>query len=82
MSRLKTQEPKLCSNCPLLSFLPIILQDRVSYTREKEQLTPHKICQLMRAFAKQHHLTSNACPYFSEIESMERYVYAKAAETR
>jgi len=51
---------------------------RVCYTRHKEPLTPHKICQMLRAFAKQHRLTSDACPYFSEKETMERYLRAEA----
>jgi len=44
---------------------------RACYTRHKEPLTPHKICQMLRTFAKQHQLTSDACPYFSEKETME-----------
>ena len=51
---------------------------RVCYTRQKEPLTPHKICQMLRAFAKQNQLTSDACPYFSEAETMERYLRAEA----
>jgi len=51
---------------------------QVSYTRQKEPLTPHKICQMLRAFAKQHQLTSDACPYFSEAETMERYLSVEA----
>jgi hypothetical protein len=33
---------------------------------------------VLRAFAKQHQLTSDACPYFSETETMERYLRAEA----
>jgi hypothetical protein len=51
---------------------------RACYTRQKEPLTPHKICQILRAFAKQNQLTSDACPYFSEKETMERYLSAEA----
>jgi hypothetical protein len=32
----------------------------------------------LRAFAKQHQLTSDACPYFSEKETMERYLCVEA----
>jgi hypothetical protein len=54
------------------------MAERVCYTRQKEHLTPHKICQMLRAFAKQNQLTSDACPYFSEKETMERYLRAEA----
>jgi hypothetical protein len=33
---------------------------------------------MLRAFAKQHQLTSDACPYFSQKETMERYLSAEA----
>lgn len=56
------KEPKLCPDCPLLPFLPIILAERVSYTREKEKLSSHKICLLLRAFAKERHVTARGCP--------------------
>jgi len=75
---LSKSEPKICPNCPLISFLPIIMAERPCYTRQKEPLTPHKICQMLRGFAKQHQLTSDACPYFSEKETMERYLRAEA----
>jgi len=55
---------------------------RVCYTRQKEPLTPHKICQMLRTFAKQNQLTSDACPYFSEKETMERYLRAEAETAR
>jgi hypothetical protein len=71
-------EPKICPNRLLISFLPIIMAERVCYTRQKEPLTPHKICQMLRAFAKQNQLTSDACLYFSEKETMERYLSAEA----
>jgi hypothetical protein len=32
----------------------------------------------LRAVAKQHQLTSDACPYFSEKETMERYLRVEA----
>jgi hypothetical protein len=51
---------------------------RACYTRQKEPLNTHKICQMLRAFAKQHQLTSDACPYFSQTETMERYLRAEA----
>ena len=47
--KLSKSEPKICPNCPLLPFLPIIMAARVSYTRQKDPLTPHKICQMLRA---------------------------------
>jgi hypothetical protein len=82
LSKSKTQEPKLCPNCPLLSLLPIITASRATYTREKEQLTPHKICQLLRALWLKHsYVTLEGCPYFSKTERID--IYAKAsAETR
>jgi len=76
------KEPKLCPNCPLLPFFPIILAERMSYTREKEKLSSHKICLLLRAFAKERHVTARGCPYFSETETMESYLYAEAEGTR
>lgn len=83
LSRSKAQEPRLCPDCPLLSFLPTIMAERVSYTKEKEPLTSHKICQLLRAFAKDHHIIFQGCPYFPKTETMERYLYAEAStETR
>ncbi|MBT0160510.1 hypothetical protein G4O51_11070 [Candidatus Bathyarchaeota archaeon A05DMB-2] len=75
-------EPKICPNCPLISFLPIIMAARACYTRQKDPLTPHKICQMLRAFAKQNQLTSDACPYFSQKETMERYLSAEAEAAR
>jgi hypothetical protein len=50
--------------------------------REKEQLTPHKICQLLRALWLKHpYVTLEGCPYFSKTERID--IYAKAsAETR
>jgi hypothetical protein len=77
MSKSKTPETKLCPSCPLLSLLPIIAANRVSYIRVKEQLTPHKICRLLRAFWRSHpYVTLEGCPYFSETESMERFIHA------
>jgi hypothetical protein len=32
----------------------------------------------LQAFTKQHRLTSDACPYFSQTETMERYLSAEA----
>ena len=73
----ENKEPKLCSNCPLISLLPIIMQSRVSYTRDKEPLTPHKICQLLRALWLKHpYVTLEDCPYFSKTERID--LYAKA----
>jgi hypothetical protein len=57
------------------------MASRAYYTRQKEPFTSHKICQMLRAFAKQHQLTSDACPYFSEKETMERYLRAEAEAT-
>jgi hypothetical protein len=63
----KMLEPKLCPNCPLLSLLPIIMSNRITYTREKEQLTPHKICQLLRALWLKHpYVTLEAAHTFQE----------------
>ena len=78
----KEQKTKLCPNCPLISLLPIIMQNRIAYTREKEQLTPHKICQLLRAFWNSHpYVTLEGCPYFSKTERID--LYAKnPTETR
>lgn len=79
---MKADQPKLCPNCPLISLLPIVMANRVRYTREKEQLTPHKICQLLRAFWRARpYVTLEGCPYFSKTERID--LYAKAsAETR
>jgi len=79
---MKAQQPKLCPNCPLISLLPIITANRVAYTREKEQITPHKVCQLLRAFwHRRPYVTLEGCPYFSKTERID--LYAKAsAETR
>jgi hypothetical protein len=55
------------------------MANRVYYTREKQQLTPHKICQLLRAFWNKHpYVTLEGCPYFSKMETMERYLRAEA----
>ena len=71
-------EPKLCPSCPYISFIPIIKANQVCYTRQREELTPRKLCQLLRAFARVHNWKFQTCPYFSEAETMERYVYAEA----
>jgi hypothetical protein len=71
-------EPKICPNCPYISFIPIIKAQQVTYTRQKEELTPIKLCQKMRALALKHNWKFQTCPYFSETEKMEYYVYAKA----
>ncbi|KPV61971.1 MAG: hypothetical protein AOA65_2139 [Candidatus Bathyarchaeota archaeon BA1] len=79
---MKPDQPKLCPDCPLLSLLPIILANRVCYTREKEQLTPHKICKLLRALWSKHpYVTLEECPYFSKNERIDLYV-KPSAETR
>jgi len=76
---LKNQEPKLCPDCPLISLLPIITASRVAYTREKEQLKPHKICQLLRAsWSKHPYVTLEGCPYFSRTERIDFYAKAPA----
>jgi hypothetical protein len=82
LSKSKIQEPKLCPNCPLISLLPIITANRITYTKEKEQLTPQKICQLLRALWLKHpYVTLESCPYFSKTEKID--IYAKAsAENR
>jgi hypothetical protein len=54
------------------------MAERAYYTRQKDPLNTHKICQMLRTFAKQNQLTSDACPYFSEKETMERYLSAEA----
>ena len=79
---IRSNETQLCPDCPLISLLPIIMANRVTYTRDKEQLTPHKICQLLRAFwSKQPHVTLEGCRYFSKTERID--IYAKdSAETR
>jgi hypothetical protein len=74
-------EPELCPNCPLLSLLPIVMASRVTYTREKQQLTPHKICQLLRAFWRKHpYVTLEGCPYFSQTERIDFYAEASAED--
>jgi len=72
LSKSKTQEPKLCPNCPLISLLPIITANRKTYTGEKEQLTPHKIChQLRTLWQKNLYITLEGCPYFSRTERID-----------
>lgn len=67
-------EPKLCPNCPLISLLPIVNANRVCYTRQKEQLTPLKICQQLRAlWHSKPYVTLEGCPYFGETERIDRY---------
>jgi len=75
-------EPKLCPNCPYISFIPIIKAQQVSYTRQKEELTPTKLCQKLRALAKVHNWKFQVCPYYAETETMERYIYAKTARRK
>jgi len=83
LSKSKTQKPKLCPNCPLISLLPIIMANRIAYTREKEQLTPHKICQLLRAFWNSHpYVTLEGCPYFSKTERIDIYAKTPAENMR
>jgi len=74
MLKPKTQELKLCPNCPLIAFLPIVMAERITYTRQKDPLTPYKICQQLRAFAKTHHIAFNKCPHFPKTETMKRYL--------
>jgi len=78
----KYLEPKICPNCPYISFIPIIQANEISYIREKTELTPQKLCQKMRAFAKDHNWKLQTCPYFSETETMERYLRAEAEAAR
>ncbi len=67
-------EPKLCPNCPYISFIPIIKNQQVSYTRQKEELTPAKLCQKLRALAKAHNWKFQTCKYFPETETMELWI--------
>jgi hypothetical protein len=79
LSKSKTQEPKLRPNCPLISLLPIITANRIIYTKEKEQLTPHKICQLLRALWLKHpYVTLEGCPYFSKTKRIDSYAKTPA----
>ena len=71
-------EPKLCPNCPYIFFIHIIKASQVCYTRRREELTPMKLCQKLRAFAQERNWKFQTCPYFPETETMERYLYAKA----
>ncbi len=67
-------ELKLCPGCPLISLLPIVNANRVYYTRQREQLTPLKICQQLRAlWLSKPHVTLEGCPYFVESERIDRY---------
>ncbi|MEM3641473.1 MAG: hypothetical protein QXU45_09595 [Candidatus Bathyarchaeia archaeon] len=78
MSKSKIQEPKLCPNCPLIALLPIITANRIAYTREKERLAPHKICQQLRALWLKHpYITLEGCPYFSRTERIDLYATPK-----
>ena len=67
-------EPKLCPNCPYISFIPIIIAQQVSYTRQKEEFTPAKLCQKLRALAKAHNWKFQTCKYFPETETMELWI--------
>jgi hypothetical protein len=71
-------EPKLCPRCPYISFIPLVKQRQVCYTRKKEELTPMKLCRKLWAFAQEHNWKFQTCPYFPETETIERYVHAKA----
>ena len=67
-------EPKICPNCPYISFISIIKAQQISYTRQKEELTPAKLCQELRALAKAHNWKFQTCKYFPETETMELWV--------
>jgi hypothetical protein len=71
-------EPKLCSRCPYISFISLVKERQVCYTSGKEELTPIKLCGKLQAFAQEHKWKFPTCPYFPELETMERYVHAKA----
>jgi hypothetical protein len=75
-------DPKLCSNCPYISFLSILKGKQVSYTLEKTERSNHKVCQQLRALAKAHNWKFQVCPYYPETETMERYIYAKATKRK
>ncbi|MEM3823408.1 MAG: hypothetical protein QXH87_00580 [Candidatus Bathyarchaeia archaeon] len=74
----KAEQPKLCPNCPLTALLPIITPNKVGYTREKEQLIPHKICQQLRALWQKHpYITLEGCPHFKQTERIDFYATPK-----
>lgn len=72
-------EPKLCPNCPYISFIPIVKSEQVCYTRQCEELTPMKLCQKLRALAIRHNWKFQTCPYFPESERIDLYATAAAA---
>lgn len=73
-------EPKLCSRCPYISFIPIIKSEQVSYTRQREELTPMKLCQKLRALALRHNWKFQTCRYFTESERIDLYATATEAQ--
>ena len=70
-------EPRLCPRCPYISFIPIIKQEQLSYTQQREELTPMKLCMKLRAFAARHNWKFQTCPYFNETERIDRYATAE-----
>ncbi|MEM2107961.1 MAG: hypothetical protein QXL10_01575 [Candidatus Bathyarchaeia archaeon] len=71
-------EPKLCSNCPYISFIPIIKSEQLSYTRQREELSPLRLCQKLRAFAQRHNWKFQTCPYFTDSKRIDLYATAEA----
>ena len=65
---------ELCSNCPYISFIPYLRANQVNYTREKTEVTNHKLCQQLRALAKRRNWKFSTCPYYHETETMESWV--------
>ncbi|MEM1589629.1 MAG: hypothetical protein QW175_04360 [Candidatus Bathyarchaeia archaeon] len=62
----------------LINLIPRILASQISYTREKPQLSNHKLCSLLRAYAQKHPWVSlQGCPYFAKTERIDLYATPK-----
>ncbi|MCS7113973.1 MAG: hypothetical protein RMJ15_09760 [Nitrososphaerota archaeon] len=74
----RAEQTKLCPNCPLITLLPIISANRASYTRERKQLTPYKICQQLRTrWLKHPYITLEGCLHFKQTERIDSYAAPK-----
>jgi hypothetical protein len=62
----------------LRAHLSIVKQFYGSIVITKPSVKVITIEPALRAFAKQHQLTSDACPYFSQTETMKCYLSAEA----
>ena len=63
------------------AHLSIVKQFYGSIVITKPSVKVITIEPVLRGFAKQNQLTFDACPYFSEAETMELYLSAEAEAT-